>query len=242
MSTFAETQWADAEFSRDYIENADHYIPQRQELFRRLRSFYRFFIAPGPTPASVCDLGCGDGVLTEQLLQEHRSHVILIDGSPDMIEAARKRLGAQENLTFVERSFQELLSNRAGLPQFNFIMSGFAIHHLTGPERASLYKTLHGLMAPGGWFVNIDVVLAQAPDLVEWQYRAWQEWIDERVHRLHLSSDLLSVPQKARANPDNKYCSLEEQMSSLKAAGFERVECLYRHGLFGIYGGQRPEV
>ena len=64
MSDFDQSQWANPDFSREFLDNADHYLPDRFHLFHVLRSFYRFFIArPGET--RLCELGCGDGILTE---------------------------------------------------------------------------------------------------------------------------------------------------------------------------------
>ena len=75
MSTFDQSQWADAEFSRDYLDHADHYLPERRRLFQILRSFYRFYFA-NRSDAKVCDLGCGDGVLAAQVLEPQFSHGI----------------------------------------------------------------------------------------------------------------------------------------------------------------------
>src|SRR5437762_13972425 len=88
MSQFEDSHWADAQFAQEYLDHADHYIPDRFQLFHILQSFYRTFVArPG---VRCCDLGCGDGVLTEQLLREDPAMACtLVDGSAEMLAAAQ---------------------------------------------------------------------------------------------------------------------------------------------------------
>ena len=64
MNDFNQTRWADSTFSQEYLASADHYIPDRFHLFHVLRSFYRAFVARADG-VRVCDLGSGDGVLTD---------------------------------------------------------------------------------------------------------------------------------------------------------------------------------
>ena len=55
MSQFDQTLWADAAYAREFLDHADHYIPERHQLFAVMRSFYRRFILPGGQ-GKVCDL------------------------------------------------------------------------------------------------------------------------------------------------------------------------------------------
>jgi hypothetical protein len=71
----------------------------------------------------------------------------------------------------------------------------------------------------------------------ELYYAWWQEWIDAHIARVGGDASWRAIPQQARANPDNLYGPLTEQLAALRAAGFGAVECHYRNGLFGIYSG-----
>src|SRR6266536_1506765 len=122
MSQFDQTLWADAAYAREFLDHADHYIPERHQLFAVMRSFYRHFILPRGQ-CKVCDLGCGDGVLTAELLKENPAlEGVLVDGSADMLTAARKRFSAQPQLQFVQKSFQAMLQDASGLVQFQLIV------------------------------------------------------------------------------------------------------------------------
>ncbi len=239
MSAFDQTLWADSGFAQAYLDQADHCIPERHYLFRVVRSFYRSFVA-GRDHLQVCDMGCGDGILAEQLLQENASlAVTLVDGSADMLAAARKRLAGRPNVSFVQKSFEDLARDSSGLPAFDFVTSSFAIHHLTAPERQALFTVVFQRLKAGGHFLNLDVGLPAQPAFTEWQYALWQEWIDARSKRLGLNDAFHDVPSKARANPDNKYSPLVDQLAALATAGFGEVECHYKNGIFAIYSGQR---
>jgi tRNA (cmo5U34)-methyltransferase len=73
---------------------------------------------------------------------------------------------------------------------FDLIVSAFAVHHLDGTGKASLFQRVADRLSPGGRFVMADVVVADTPlqeptplsldgdfpdrtnDLVDWMSRA----------------------------------------------------------------------
>jgi len=239
MSDFEQSRWADSAFSQEYLASADHYIPDRFHLFHVLRSFFRAFVAQ-PTCVQVCDLGCGDGVLTDHLLREGSLvECTLVDGSAEMLQAAQKRFSERTNLTYVKLGFDELIANSSSLGQFHFVFSSFAIHHLTRELRQKLFATILRHLEPGGNFMNVEVALPDHPTFTEWYYELWREWIVRRGQLLGLGDRFVGVPQQSRENPDNKYSPLGEQLADLSAAGFLDVECHYRNSVFTIYTGRR---
>jgi tRNA (cmo5U34)-methyltransferase len=241
MSDFDHSNWANPAFAREYLDNADHFIPDRHYLFHILRSFYRVFVArPGEAPVRVCDLGCGDGTLTHQLLPVAPSmQATLVDGSLEMLDAARRRLNGRPGFHFVQRGFDELIKDSSELGQFHFVVSSFAIHHL-GPEaRRALFKTVFRHLEPGGCFMNIEAVLPDHAGFTEWYYQLWQEWIAEHGQAHGVGDNFRDVPTQARQNPDNQYSPIGEQLADLARAGFADVECHYKNGIFTIYTGRK---
>jgi tRNA (cmo5U34)-methyltransferase len=239
MSEFDQTRWADTAFSQEYLASADHYIPDRFHLFHVLRSFYRAFVAR-PGVVRVCDLGCGDGILTDQLLREGSPiETTLVDGSLDMLQAAKKRFSDRTGLSYVKLGFDELVSDSSGLGRFHFIISSFAIHHLTREPRRRLFATAFEHLEPGGSFMNIEAILPDHAAFTEWYYQLWQEWIVRRGQLLGLGDRFVGVPRQARENPDNHYTPLADQLADLRTAGFAEVECHYKNGIFAIYTGRR---
>ena len=66
MEDFNKSNWAKAEFSHEYRDNADMYIVERSRLLEILKSFYRYFLTE-KEQKSILDLGCGDGIITQGL-------------------------------------------------------------------------------------------------------------------------------------------------------------------------------
>ena len=62
MTEFNKSQWAKAEFTQEYRDNADVYVVERRRLLEILKSFYRHFIG-NKTENKILDLGCGDGIV-----------------------------------------------------------------------------------------------------------------------------------------------------------------------------------
>ncbi|MBI5827226.1 MAG: class I SAM-dependent methyltransferase [Deltaproteobacteria bacterium] len=237
MTDFSETNWAKADFSKEYAENADIFILERRRLLEILKSFYRNFLAGRKN--NILDLGCGDGVLTRELLGIDGSiSATLVDASDDMLRRAKERLKAYEEVRLIKTGFQELLEKDALPESFDFIVSSLAIHHLDKGEKNSLFEYIYSHLNPGGYFLNIDVVLSPSEGLEEWYLLLWKEWIVERQEALNSREDFTDVPDRYK-NKDNKPDILEDQLSALKSIGFKEVDCFYKYGIFSVYGGRR---
>jgi len=123
---------------------------------------------------TILDAGCGSGRVTELLLERlPDGHVIALDGSASMIEAARERLGGHANIEFTVMDLLELeLADR----QVDGVISTATFHWIT--DHARLFEQLHAIIRPGGQLVaqcggkgNIAKVLEQAYALMaepEW--------------------------------------------------------------------------
>ena len=99
-------------------------------------------LAPQPGER-ILDVGCGDGVLTEQLVRSG-ADVIGVDNSLAMLEAARKR-GLR-----VEYHSADALPYRA---EFDAVFSNAALHWLAAERHPVLLKSVWRALKPGGRFV-----------------------------------------------------------------------------------------
>lgn len=238
MSKFDESRWADGQWSQSYRDNADIYLPFRSQCIEITKSFYRHFVSQ-KAEVRVLDLGCGDGLFIQELLKSFSpAKVMLIDGSVDMLEAAKERLGNQENLGFAVASFQDLLMNDPLDESYDFVYSSFAIHHLHFTEKKRLYAYIHKHLSPAGCFAHNDVVCPSFDDLENWYLTLWRQWIEEHPAK-ESREDFLSVPQKYKDSPDEFPDTLESQLEALRDVGFHNVDCYFKYGIFCLFGGSK---
>jgi tRNA (cmo5U34)-methyltransferase len=240
MTEFNKSEWAKAEFAREYRDNADVYVMERRRLLDILKSFYRHFLND-KNNRHILDIGCGDGIITHEILQVDGSiSAKLLDGSEDMLNNAKERLKGHENITYIHASFQEVLGKDILDQGFNFIVSSLAIHHLTMEEKIALFKKIYACLYPEGYFVNIDVVLSPTERLDQWYLSMWKEWIDEKKTSLGIEGDYYNdIVRRYKDNRDNKPDTLDDQLKALKVIGFRDVDCFYKYGIFVMYGGRK---
>lgn len=246
MSKFEKSEWAEEKHAKDFVENANIYILERKTSFTILKSFYRHFLLTNEFKESVkvLDLGCGDGTITKELLSEYdQMKVTLVDGSSEMLENARKNLKNHKNMTFIHKTFQELLKNKGSddiLPDnFDFVVSSLAIHHLHITEKKALFQYIHNHLKSDGFFFNIDVVKAPTNELESWYRVLWSEWIQENQAKLKVKKSFEYLPLQYKDNQDNNPDKLQIQLDALESVGFKEVDCYYKYGIFSIYGGKK---
>ena len=240
MAEFNRTRWADNEFAKEYRDNADIFIVERQRMSGIMASFYRYFIA-GKSKTELLDLGCGDGILTERILENNGNvSATLIDASDDMLAKAGERLKDYQDIDYIRASFQEVMGEDIIGRSYDFIVSSLAIHHLTTDEKRQFLNKIHSHLHAGGYFLNIDVILPPTDTLEQWYLQLWNEWMEERKSLLGIDRDLFSdVTRRYKAYDENKPDTLEIQLNALRDIGFAEVDCFYKYGVFAVYGGKR---
>lgn len=118
--------------------------------------------------AIVGDLGCGTGQLSE-LVAPHVQHVIAVDGSGDMLQAARRRLKDRDNV-------EVRLGNLEALPidngQLDIAMMGLVLHHV--PDPAVAVSEVARVLKAGGRALIIDML---PHDRAEYQQQMGHVWL-----------------------------------------------------------------
>jgi len=240
MTDFKKTNWVNAEFAQQYIDNADIYIVERQRMFDLMLSYYRHFIGSGPDK-NVLDLGCGDGVLAHRIVSvDENTAVTLVDGSEEMLLKARTRLKGYPSVRSIHASFQDMINEDVLEGNYDFIVSSMAIHHLTMEEKKKLFKLTYAHLSDNGHFLNIDVVLPPSGTIEEWYLKIWQEWMDMEQSRLGVGGEQFdTVIKRYKDNNDNKPDALDDQLEALEEIGYGDVDCYYKYGIFTMYGGRK---
>jgi tRNA (cmo5U34)-methyltransferase len=179
-------------------------------------------------PMRVLDLGTGDGILLEALLQNDPIELaVALDGSSAMLEQARQRLGGyatagKTSIHFVHADFSTpAWLEKVDANTFDAIVSGFAIHHCEDERKKALYREIFGLLAPGGVFVNIEHVASASP----------------------LGEEMFEVLKEHRSRADraaNRLAPVGVQLSWLQEIGFADVDCYWKHFELAVLAGYRP--
>jgi tRNA (cmo5U34)-methyltransferase len=192
-----------------------------------------------PDGQRVLDLGCGDGLIAALVLDRFpAAHLTGVDDSPPMLAAAAERLAAYPGRTVLYRSTMQAVGT-LGLPAagFDAAIGIQSIHHLTGDEKQALFRTVAGLLRPGGLFLISDRVMLAAAGLFPYHVALW--------NRLQIAHGDRSAPpdasytahlaglQRRGDQPD----TVEDQLAWLRAAGFGAVDCFYRHVERAVFGG-----
>ncbi|MGE0551945.1 MAG: ArsR/SmtB family transcription factor [Gemmatimonadales bacterium] len=143
----AERQSRSREF---FATTAGHWDRLRSELFGRAA-----LIAPlvglAESEWTVADLGAGTGPLSEQLAP-HVARVIAIDESPEMLAAARARLGGFSNVELRAGTLESLPIDDASV---DVSFAVLVLHHLADPAAAVLEAGR--VLTPGGRLVIVDM-------------------------------------------------------------------------------------
>ena len=96
---------------------------------------------------TVLDAGCGSGRVTQALVERlPRGHVIGVDGSPEMIAAARGRVGDRVELLVADLERLDL-----GERKVDAVLSTATFHWLA--DHAGLFARLRAVLARGGRLV-----------------------------------------------------------------------------------------
>jgi ubiquinone/menaquinone biosynthesis C-methylase UbiE len=135
-------------------------------------------IDPGLT---VGDLGCGTGQVSE-LLSPHVASIIAVDGSTDMVQAARRRLKSASHVD-VRRG------DMAALPIDDELLDvailALVLHHVPEPARA--LGEVSRVLKPGGRVLIVDMLPHDREDYHQQMGHVWLGFSDKTI-RKHLEA------------------------------------------------------
>src|SRR6185503_5976528 len=116
-------------------------------------SFYLWAVLGLIDPTLVVgDLGCGTGQLTETIAP-HVKRVVAVDGSIDMLDAARTRLRELSNVD-IRQGELEALPLKAG--ELDAAMLSLVLHY--SPDPALALAEVARVLRPGGRLLVVDML------------------------------------------------------------------------------------
>ena len=192
---------------------------------------------------TALELGAGTGYFTARFLEAYpRTKVIAIDGAEAMLELAKARLGERAtNVDFQAGDFRDL---RALVTDgFDVAYSSYALHHLDRLEKMALIREVLTLLRPGGWFVNADIIVSEAPEV---EARFQQLRVDGIVRRAAGADQRFADHETARryldemeARDGDQPVTLAEELRVLREGGLHDAAVYWLEYREAVTGGRR---
>jgi tRNA (cmo5U34)-methyltransferase len=237
--------WREGPVVRRYLDGIRGGIPLAAE---QIDMVLRLVRSARPAMRRFLDLGCGDGVLGEALLDAHpHSSGVFLDFSELMIEAARRKIegaGRSRNAfvlaDYGDRRWKELPELATS---FDVVVSGFSIHHQVDERKRELYAEILELLEPGGLFLNLEHVASRSP----WGEALFDEYFIDAIFSYHTRMGAGKSRQEVadayvhRADKAaNILAPVEDQCAWLRELGYEEVDCYFKTFELALFGGRRP--
>jgi tRNA (cmo5U34)-methyltransferase len=223
-TTFGTAAW-------DYDRSRRQLVPGFDEFYGALLESVPF---AEEREIKVLDLGAGTGLLSAMVAGKFpRARVTLVDLSVEMLRVARRRIAGGPG----RFEFRTMDYARKPLPRrdggYDLVVSALSIHHLTHGDKKELFGKVRRSLVADGYFVNADQIAGDTPE-EETRFGDW--WLG-RVREAGVSErDLAAALLRMRAD---KNATLDAQLSWLREAGFEGVDCRYKDHRFVVYGGKK---
>ena len=126
----------------------------------------------------VGDLGCGTGQLTE-VVAPHVSRVISVDGSDDMLDAARQRLNGAANVD-IRQGELESLPLESG--ELDVAMLSLVLHYSPEPPRA--LAEVGRVVRTGGRVLVVDMLPHDREEYQQQMGHVWLGFSESQITRL----------------------------------------------------------
>ncbi len=128
--------------------------------------------------SNVLDIGFGTGVLTAQLYNAGCT-ITGIDFSVKMIEISQEKMPDSK---LIHCDFSKGLPEEIKSCHFDFIITTFAIHHLTDEEKISFIKSLASLLNKNGKIIIGDVSFETKNDLEKSKEKYKDIWDNDEIY------------------------------------------------------------
>ncbi len=157
----------------------------------------------------VGDLGCGTGQLTETVAPYVR-RVIAVDGSTDMLDAARHRLGGAKN---VELRQGELESLPIDSGELDVAMLSLVLHYSPSPRTRAVGSGASG--TAGGRVLVVDMLPHEREEYQQQMGHVWLGFSEKQISRFLTGAGFGEVRVRMLpADPDAKGPALFAAMQS----------------------------
>jgi SAM-dependent methyltransferase len=233
--------WDKKEKLFKYTDGVRQFFPLANEQLEIISRVVEKF---SPEIKTFLDLGCGDGFLGHFIhLLFPEAHGVFIDISEEMINKARKRDTDQKS-EFIIKDFGEpgWFNSISGTDNFDLIISGYSIHHITNQDKQRLYREIFELLNSKGVFINLEHVSSPSVQIEE----MFNELFLDRMSDYHESindtksrDEIKSIYNDPEHKKLNMLEAVEVQCNWLEDIGFSNVDCYLKIFELALFGGTK---
>jgi tRNA (cmo5U34)-methyltransferase len=213
--------------SREYVAQwtGDDVIAGMLELPRQISA--ALVRDAGVTVSHVVDLGSGQGPYLELFLRAFESaRATWVDSSEAMGDLARERLADfGDRVTYVVADLERL--DEIALDAADVFVSSRVLHHFSPESLSRIYRRVHELLVPGGFFFNLDHVGAPG------------DW-EQRYRRIRAQFTGARRQALKRHRHDYPLAPVEQQLSRLTEAGFADPDIAWRMLYTALIVARKP--
>ena len=193
-----------------------------------------------PDVNNFIDLGCGDGLLADTIMNQYPdSNGLLLDYSPSMISEAKTRMNTFKNKKIIQSDLSNSNWSDNVINKPEVVVSGYAIHHLKNGRKYELFEEIFEILKPGGIFINMDHVSSAT----EFGYNLFNELIVDTLHekmennKKQSKADLMKEHLNRPDQAENILLPVTTQCDWLKEIGFKDVDIFFKCFESCIYAG-----
>lgn len=128
--------------------------------------------------SSILDIGFGTGVLTTQLYNKGYN-ITGIDFSSNMIDIAKQKM---PQATLINWDFSKGLPDEIKNHHFDYIISTYAIHHLTDKDKINFIKMLSHLLNKTGKILLGDISFETRDQLEKCKEQYNEYWDNDEIY------------------------------------------------------------
>ena len=194
----------------------------------------------------IIDLGCGNGRLASKLLDTYqRATLLALDGSSSMRQNAKQLLEGFGERAVVEDFDLGTEDWRPRLADSDCVIASTCIAFLPDREKRRLFANICENLSDHGVFLIADLVAPPRPEIRRLHAATHIRAIETQSIEQTGSKDLFEkgaqvtwdIHQNSRS--DERPSSLFDQLTWLKEAGFEAVDCFWLRSGQAIFGGYK---
>jgi len=199
-----------------------------------------------PEIKTFLDLGCGDGFLGHFIQKKFpEASGIYLDISEEMIKKARKKVTDQKS-EFIVTDFGHpgWTESISGSDQFDLIISGYAIHHITNRRKRRLYRDIYELLNPTGIFLNLEHVSSPSVKVQEMFTELFLDCMSdyhESINDTRSMDEIESIYQDPEHKKLHRLEAVEVQCNWLVDIGFSNVDCYLKIFELALFGGTKNQ-